>query len=103
MFLNRVRAAALLLFTAIVTASGQQSSQVNRPWPPDVQKVSPASPALPPAEALKTFYMPPGYRIELVAAEPFVKDPIAMDWDRQGRLWVVEMPGFVPNLEAEEP
>ena len=26
-----------------------------------------------------------------------------MDWDRQGRLWAVEMPGFVPNLEAPEP
>jgi mono/diheme cytochrome c family protein len=103
MFLTRVRAAALLLFTAIVTASGQQSSPVNRQWPPDVQKVSPDSPALPPAEALKTFYMPPGYRIELVAAEPLVQDPIAMDWDRQGRLWVVEMPGFVPNLQAQEP
>ena len=58
---------------------------------------------LSPADALKTFYMPPGYRIELVASEPLVQDPIVMDWDRQGRIWVVEMPGFVPNLEAPEP
>jgi mono/diheme cytochrome c family protein/glucose/arabinose dehydrogenase len=103
MFLSRVRAAALLLVMAVLTASGQQSSPVNRPWPPGVQKVSPESPALSPADALQTFYMPPGYRIELVAAEPLIQDPIVIDWDRQGRLWAVEMPGFVPNLTAPEP
>ena len=91
------------LFAAVLTVSGQQSSPINRPWPPEVQKVSPDSPALSPAEALKTFYMPPGYKIELVASEPLIQDPIVMDWDRQGRIWVVEMPGFVPNLQAPEP
>ena len=103
MSLSSVRACALLLFAAVLTVSGQQSSPVNRPWPPDVQKVSPESPALSPADALKTFYMPPGYRIELVASEPLIQDPIAIDWDPQGRLWAVEMPGFVPNLQAPEP
>ena len=103
MALTRTRASALFLFAAVLTVSGQQSSPVNRPWPPEVQKVSPESPALSPADALKTFYMPPGYRIELVASEPLVQDPIVMDWDREGRIWVVEMPGFVPNLTAPEP
>ncbi len=103
MSLTRARAAALFLFAAVLTVSGQQSSPLNRPWPPEVQKVSPDSPALSPADALKTFYMPPGYKIELVASEPLIQDPIVMDWDRQGRIWVVEMPGFVPNLDAPEP
>ena len=35
-----------------------------------------------------------GYRIELVAAEPDVQSPVAMDFDEQGRLFVVEMPGY---------
>src|SRR5919201_964306 len=103
MFLTRSRGVALLVVIGMATVYGQQSSPVNRPWPPDVQKVPLESPALSPAEALKTFYMPPGYRIELVASEPLVQDPIAVDWDRQGRLWVVEMPGFVPDLQAPEP
>ena len=103
MSLTRARVSALLLFAAVLTVSGQQSSPVNRPWPPGVQKVSPESPALSPADALKTFYMPPGYRIELVASEPLIQDPIVIDWDRQGRLWAIEMPGFVPNLQAPEP
>jgi mono/diheme cytochrome c family protein/glucose/arabinose dehydrogenase len=68
-----------------------------------VQKVGDESPPLSPAEALKTFYMPPGYHLELVASEPLVQDPAVMDWDLEGRLWVVEMTGFVRDLEAAEP
>ncbi len=42
--------------------------------------------------------MPPGYRVELVASEPLVQEPIAIDWDTEGRLWAVEMPGFMANI-----
>ena len=87
---------------SVMTGYGQ-SSPVNRPWPPGVQKVSDQSPPLTPSEALKTFFMPPGYRLELVASEPLVQDPTVMDWDLEGRLWVVEMTGFVRGLDAPEP
>jgi mono/diheme cytochrome c family protein/HEAT repeat protein len=53
---------------------------------------------LSPADALQTFYMPPGYRLELVASEPLIQDPVAIDWDTEGRLWAVEMPGFMANI-----
>jgi mono/diheme cytochrome c family protein len=66
----------------------------NRPWPPQVQKVPSESPALSVEDALKTFYMPPGYQLEVVAAEPLVRDPIVMDQDADGRLYVIEMPAF---------
>src|SRR4026207_1898838 len=99
---SKLRIVTLLIVAAPATGYGQ-SSPSNRQWPPEVQKVSDESPALSPEEALKTFYMPPGYHLELVASEPLVQDPIVMDWDPQGRLWVVEMPGFVPDLTAPEP
>jgi mono/diheme cytochrome c family protein/glucose/arabinose dehydrogenase/HEAT repeat protein len=99
---SKLRLISLIVAAAAATMYGQ-SSPVNRQWPPDVQKVSDESPALTPDEALKTFYMPPGYRLELVASEPLVQDPIVMDWDLQGRIWVVEMPGFVPDLQVPEP
>ena len=63
-----------------------------------MQKVSDESPPLSPEEALKTFYMPPGYRVELVASEPLIQEPVAIDWDPDGRLWAVEMPGFMANI-----
>ncbi len=94
---------AIVVFAVALTASGYQSSTANRPWPPGVQKVQEEAPPLAPAEAVKTFYMPPGYHLELVAAEPLVQVPVAIDWDADGRLWAVEMPEFVPSLQAPEP
>ena len=88
----------LSILPAVV--AGRQSSPVNRPWPPGLQKVSADSPALSPEDALKTFYMPPGYRIELVAAEPLIQEPVALDWDLEGRLWAVEMPGFMADIRG---
>jgi putative membrane-bound dehydrogenase-like protein len=42
-------------------------------------------------DALKTFQLRKGFRLELVAAEPLVVDPIAFGFDADGRLFVVEM------------
>ncbi len=47
-----------------------------------------------PAEALKTFQLRPGFHIELVAAEPLIRDPVAMAFDEFGRIYVVEYPEF---------
>ena len=59
------------------------------------------APVLTPDEALKRFVLPDGYRIELVAAEPMVQDPIAIDFDADGRMYVVEMRGYMPNIRGE--
>src|SRR5947209_17696946 len=55
----------------------------------------PPAPVLSPADSLKTFQLPPGLRLELVASEPLVGDPVAMTIGPDGRLWVVEMHGFM--------
>ncbi len=47
-----------------------------------------------PADSMATMQLEAGYRIELVAAEPDIESPVAMDIDEQGRLFVVEMPGY---------
>jgi putative membrane-bound dehydrogenase-like protein len=51
-------------------------------------------PHIPPTEptrALSTFRVKAGFKMELVAAEPLVVDPIALSFDERGRLFVVEM------------
>ena len=50
-----------------------------------------SGPPFSPEESLKMFHLPQGFRIELVAAEPDVVDPVAMAFDERGRLFVVEM------------
>ena len=49
-----------------------------------------------PEESLATIQLAPGLKAELVAAEPLIQDPVAFEWDVQGRLWVVQMGGY-PN------
>ena len=45
----------------------------------------------PPAEARKRVQVPPGFDIELFAAEPLITgNPVAMAWDERGRLWLAE-------------
>ena len=44
--------------------------------------------------------MPPGYHIELVAAEPMVQEPVMIDFDADGRMWVVEMAGYMRDFQA---
>ena len=92
--------AAALVVAAIAAAAPRAFVQTPVPWAPGVQSVSEASPALSPAESMKTFRLAPGYRVELVAAEPLIQDPIAIDWDADGRLWAIEMPGYMPDIRA---
>ena len=47
-----------------------------------------------PQEALETFRIVDGFQVELFAAEPLISDPIAMEIDEDGRLYVVEMHGY---------
>jgi mono/diheme cytochrome c family protein/glucose/arabinose dehydrogenase len=62
-------------------------------------KVPPAPP-LTPAEAMKTFRLAPGFRLELFAAEPLVANPIFFEFDPDGRLWAVEYRGYMRDLEG---
>ena len=55
---------------------------------------APSGPPYAAPETLSHFRLEPGFRIELVAAEPDVQSPIAMDIDERGRWFVVEMPGY---------
>jgi putative membrane-bound dehydrogenase-like protein len=50
----------------------------------------PPGPPLSPAEAVKKMTVPPGFRVELVAAEPDIVNPVAMTFDERGRIWVTE-------------
>ncbi|HUR58219.1 MAG TPA: PVC-type heme-binding CxxCH protein [Opitutaceae bacterium] len=58
-------------------------------------------PLLSPTEALAKFQLEPGLRIELVAAEPLISDPVAFAFDEQHRLYVVEGRGYPDPLDGK--
>src|SRR5881628_2067844 len=45
---------------------------------------------MPAAEAAEKMRLPSGFKATVFAAEPDVRNPIAMAWDARGRLWVAE-------------
>ncbi len=51
-------------------------------------------------EELETFSIIDGYRIELVACEPLVEAPVAIRFGPDGRLWVVEMRGYMRDADG---
>ena len=53
-----------------------------------LEKKSPAE------EALSSFEIADDFKIELIASEPLIGDPVDMEIDEYGRLYVVEMPGY---------
>jgi putative membrane-bound dehydrogenase-like protein len=67
--------------------------------PPPVEANAPEFPPLSPEDGLKSIHVPDGFKVELVACEPNVIDPIAIDWDLAGRLWVVEMADYPSGMD----
>lgn len=51
---------------------------------------APPGPALSPAEAVAKMKLPPGFVVDVVAAEPDVVNPVAMTFDDRGRIWITE-------------
>ncbi len=93
-------AATLTLAARIASAqNGDRAGDEQTPPPPHLK--SPPAPALSAEEALKTFSVPPGFRVEIVAADPLVFDPVAMSFDADGRIWVVEMRAYMPNVDGK--
>ena len=54
-----------------------------------------------PEKSLAAIKVGSGFQVELVAAEPLVRDPIAFDWSADGRLWVVEMGDYPSGIGSE--
>jgi putative membrane-bound dehydrogenase-like protein len=79
--MKRVLPAAILL--ALLSACGKSG-------PPYTAK-----------QALKTFRLETGFHIEPYVTEPDIRSPVAMEWDENGRIYVVEDPGYPLNTEGK--
>lgn len=52
--------------------------------------------------SLEEYQIEDGFNLDVVASEPLIKSPVAIDFDEYGRVWVVEMPGFMRTIDGEE-
>lgn len=64
-----------------------------------IPKPTDAPPPLAPADAERSFVVPEGYIMLLVASEPLITEPTSVCWDERGRMHVGELHGY--NLEGQ--
>src|SRR4051812_36197281 len=86
--LCRTLVSLVLPFAVLATVPGQRKD-------PNIADTNP----LQPSEELKTFHVPAGFEVQLVAAEPDIHKPLNIAFDDRGRLWVtdtVEYPFAAP-------
>ena len=55
-----------------------------------------------PQISLEDYKVEEGFELEMVASEPLLTAPVAIDFDTKGRIWVAEMAGFMVNLEGDD-
>src|SRR6185503_12781633 len=98
--LNNMRTPILTVVAVAAALATGDAYQSGQSWPPPLQPMPAESPVLSPEASMKTIVLPPGYRLELVASEPMIEEPVVIDWDPDGRLWVIEMPGYMEDMPA---
>lgn len=55
---------------------------------------------LSPEESLKTMYLPKGYKMQLVASEPLINEPVTIVWDGNGKMYVAQMMTYMQDIDA---
>ena len=69
-------------------------------WGTQAEPLKKMQKPLPAEESLKHFVTPVGFQVELYAADPDIKKPLAMNWDERGRLWLCETLDYPNELHA---
>src|SRR5262245_18264116 len=88
-----LRAAVVAAFLSIISVDAFHATKAEIPPPTDAPQ------PLAPDESVKRFHVPSGFRLELIAAEPLVREPAGMCWDARGRLFVCELHGY--NMDGQ--
>jgi putative membrane-bound dehydrogenase-like protein len=86
------------IVSTVTAQNGDRAGEIQRELPEEWRL--PASPPLTPAASKEAFVLQPGYRIDLVASEPLIGDPVQIAFDGRGDLWVVEMRGYMPDANG---
>ncbi|MDR3711631.1 MAG: c-type cytochrome [Puia sp.] len=69
----------------------------DRPDPLAIRKSIAETPVLPADSAISKMHLEEGFAVKLVASEPLIAAPVALNFDEKGRIWVVEMQDYMPD------
>ena len=92
---DKIQLVYRLLFCSLLFSCGLKNDNQKPEFNPH-----PSSAYNTPEESLKTMHLPEGYHMELVASEPMIKEPVAITWDANGRMYVAEMLTYMQDADA---
>lgn len=72
---------------------------------PNYEKRNPAprvQESLSPQQSMSLMQVPVGFELQLFASEPDVVNPIYMNWDERGRLWVIETVDYPNEIKEDD-
>jgi mono/diheme cytochrome c family protein/glucose/arabinose dehydrogenase len=81
-----------------LTAVAQQPARTPM-WEADFSRKG-TVPILSPADEARRIWMPPGFRLEAVLAEPDIEEPAQIAFDGNGRMFVLEIRGYMQDADA---
>lgn len=93
----------LLIFLIIglfILIGGGAFRQVEQSFTLDslrIRKQFDSSPVLSAQESMKTMQLENGFTVKLVSNEPLINSPVAIVFDKTGRIWAAEMEGYMPD------
>ena len=61
------------------------------------KKIIAEAPVLSPRESISAMKTEDGFEVKLVASEPLISAPVALNFDDKGRIWALEMQGYMPD------
>jgi putative membrane-bound dehydrogenase-like protein len=89
-FFGRLHVMSMIVFVMMVSCHNNDDINTHKP----ASATDTANSGISAENALSTFELEPGFKIELLASEPLISDPVDMEIDEYGHLYVVEMPGY---------
>ena len=91
---------SIILFVSLASCNNNHHNPESKePVKPEIiPKPSPAY--LSPEESMKSFNLPEGYKLELVASESMLNEPVAIAWDGNGKMYVAEMCTYMQDVDG---
>lgn len=93
-YLKKVVPAFLILIMVTGGMFFFRQLRANEKGHPDQAGITPTS-VLSPEESIKKIKIEEGFEVKLVAAEPLISTPVALTFDAAGRIWAVELNGYM--------
>jgi mono/diheme cytochrome c family protein len=98
---NRLRTLGFIALALVAQAClNPQTNAGQETFERKVVDENPPVTPLSPEESRQKMQLPPGYRVELVASEPMVQEPVALAWDGNGRMYVAEMNTYMIDING---